>query len=69
MPTRREFPVEYAARAPRRLSQRKGGGAPPARVYQAEGHAPAGGGPPKQAGWPRAVTPSFWGTDATRNEN
>eukprot|EP00959_Pyramimonas_sp_CCMP1952_P224308 4690291-Pyramimonas_sp.AAC.1 len=40
MPTRSEFPTEYAEHVPRWLSQRKDGEAPPARVYQAEGNAP-----------------------------
>eukprot|EP00959_Pyramimonas_sp_CCMP1952_P388836 8146963-Pyramimonas_sp.AAC.1 len=53
---------------PHWLSQRMDGEAPPARVYQAEGNAPAGGGPPNRGAWPRSITPSFWGTDVTHNE-
>eukprot|EP00959_Pyramimonas_sp_CCMP1952_P091771 1921229-Pyramimonas_sp.AAC.1 len=40
--TRREFPEEYAENVPHRHSQRKDGEAPPAKVHQAEGTAPAG---------------------------
>eukprot|EP00959_Pyramimonas_sp_CCMP1952_P002899 59908-Pyramimonas_sp.AAC.1 len=61
--------MEYAEHVPHWLSQRTDGEAPPARVYQAEGSAPAGGGPPNRGAWPRSITPSFWGTDVTRNEN
>eukprot|EP00959_Pyramimonas_sp_CCMP1952_P057297 1195768-Pyramimonas_sp.AAC.2 len=39
------------------------------KVYQAAGAAPAGGGPPTQGTWPRAIFLSFWGTDATHHEN
>eukprot|EP00959_Pyramimonas_sp_CCMP1952_P473946 9502611-Pyramimonas_sp.AAC.1 len=35
-------------------SQRKDGDAPLAKVYQAAGAAPAGGGPPTRGTWPRA---------------
>eukprot|EP00959_Pyramimonas_sp_CCMP1952_P177945 3719368-Pyramimonas_sp.AAC.1 len=35
----------------------------------AAGAAPAGGGPPSQGTWPRAIIPSLWETDATHNEN
>eukprot|EP00959_Pyramimonas_sp_CCMP1952_P001565 32128-Pyramimonas_sp.AAC.2 len=59
VPTRREFPVEYAEHVPHWFSQRKDGEAPPAKVYQAGGTAPAGGGPPPQGTWPHAVTSSF----------
>eukprot|EP00959_Pyramimonas_sp_CCMP1952_P242684 5072656-Pyramimonas_sp.AAC.1 len=69
IPTRREFPAEYAEHAPRWLSQRKDREAPPAKVYQAEGSAPAGGRPLTQGTWPHASTPSFWETYATHNEN
>eukprot|EP00959_Pyramimonas_sp_CCMP1952_P408460 8560654-Pyramimonas_sp.AAC.1 len=43
--------------------------APLAKVYQAAGAAPAGGGPPTQGTWLRAVTPSFWEADATHDGN